>query len=169
MHAAREFPPNPHALVVHVDGRLTEEIVETYVSDSDRAPDWVRAALAIPGLRVLSLNTYKVRVQKHKDAAWNEVLDPLERTVAAGLGVETISDLVPEGSDRRTFRWHHGPFARRVFEGRNQAREHPLAGRLFELNGVAEVILDANTVEVRRCPLFDWGELTTAIEACLDA
>jgi hypothetical protein len=169
MHAAREFPPNPHALVIHTEARLTDEIVETYVSDSPRAPDWIRAALAIPGVRVISVNAYKIRVQKHKAASWNEVLDAVERVAAAGAGFDSIDDLVPDSCQRRTFCWHHGPFARRVFEGRLQAREHPVASRLFELDGVAEVILDGNTVEVRRCPLYSWDGLTSAIEASLEA
>jgi hypothetical protein len=168
MNAAREFPPNPHALVIHTDARLTDEIVETYVSDSPRAPQWVRRILGIDGVRVVSLNTYKARIQKHKEATWNDVLDGVESAMSEGLQVERIDDLVHASSDRRTFCWHHGPFARRVFEGRVQAAKHPLAGRLFELDGVAEVILDGNTVEIRRSPLFDWDELATQVERCLE-
>ncbi|NKB87117.1 MAG: hypothetical protein GKS06_02710 [Acidobacteria bacterium] len=168
MNAVREFPANPHALVIHTDARLTDEIVETYVSDSSRAPDWVRRLLAIEGVRVVSLNTYKARVQKHKNAAWNQVLDHVEGILADGLAIGAIEDHVPASSDRRTFCWHHGPFTRRVFEGRSQAAKHPLAGRLFAIDGVAEVILDGNTVEIRRSPLFEWDELAASIESSLD-
>lgn len=169
MRAAREFPANPHALVIHTTERLTERIVETYTAVRADTPAWAAAVVSVPGVRVLSVNTYKLRVQKHKDRAWNEVLEPVEAAVQSAFDLARIEDLVEEGCRRRSFCWHGDPFARAVFEGRAHGREHPLAGALFELDGVAEVILDAHTVQVRRGPLFGWETLADQIEARIAA
>lgn len=164
MNAVREFPPNPHALVVHTDSLVTDEIVETYLAGSP-APsvEWIRSVLALPGVRVLSLNAYKVRLQKQKRARWDGIMQPFERILCDGLDIERLSDLVDGESRSRRFAWHGAPLARRVFEGRRQALEDPLAGELFTIRGVAEVILDGHEIEISKCPLRRWCEIATEI------
>lgn len=169
MRAVREFPVNPHAVVFHLDSRLTEEIVETYLARSPEATSgWIRRALRLPGMRVLSLNPYRIRVQKEKKAAWPPLLDPLERLLCEELGIEQILELVESESRQRRFSWHGPALGRKVYEGRAQARSCPLAGRLFRLPGVAEVILDGHEVEVRKCPLTPWRELAPQVETILE-
>lgn len=168
MRAVREAPPNPHVILFHVDDRLTDEIVETYVPGSGSSPpEWVRRAVALPGLRALSLNAYKIQVQKHKDAAWAPLLTPLEELLRRDLGIEAITEMVEEECLRRRFCWHGPPRERRVYEGRRQATSNPAAAALFELHGVAEVIFDGHEVHVRRCPLVSWERLGPEIEALL--
>ncbi len=167
MHAVREFPPNPHALIVHTESLVTDEIVETYLAGSSPAVPWMCAVVALPGVRVLSLNAYKVRLQKHKDARWGAIMPPFERILCDGLAIEQLSDLVDGESRSRRFAWHDSPLPRSVFEGKRQALEHPIAGRLFELVGVAEVILDGHEIEIRKCPLRSWRELSPRITRCL--
>lgn len=167
MKALREFPPNPHAVVYHVDDRLTDQIVETYLSAAASPRAWVREALAIPGVRVVSLNAYKVRLQKHKDASWCALLPAFENVLRTGLPIGRIDELVETESRHRHFCWHGAPFDRKVYEGRLQAQGHPLAAELFLLRGVAEVILDGNRVQVRKCPLVDWRDLAPEVEGLL--
>ncbi len=169
MNAVREFPPNPHALIVHTDSLVTEEIVETYLAGSSPAVPWMRAVVALPGVRVLSLNAYKVRLQKRKDARWGGIMAPFERLVCDGLDIERLSDLVDNESRSRRFAWHGSPLPRSVFEGKRQALEHPLASNLFEITGVAEVILDRHQIEIRKCPLRSWRDLEPDIDRCLAA
>ncbi len=168
MNAVREFPPNPHALVIHTDDRITDQVVEAYwPGTGSPEPAWIRAVLALPGVRALSLNAYKIRLQKHKDASWKDLLGPFEEVLRESLGVAHLMDLVEGESPRRAFAWHGEPLSRRVFEGKTQAAADPVASRLFDLHGVAEVILDGNRVEVRKCPLRSWRDLSPRIEAAL--
>lgn len=168
MNAVREFPPNPHALVIHTDELITEQIVETFLPDSTiPPPEWVQDALALPGVRVLSLNAYKIRLQKTKDAGWQPILGAFEAILRDRLGIRHIDDLVEGESPRRVFAWHGPTLARRVYEGRSQAGSDGVAAALFELTGVAEVILDGHRVQVRKCPLCSWRELSPAIEQLL--
>lgn len=170
MRAVREFPPNPHVVVFHTESRLTEEIVETYlVRSPGTARGWIRRALDLPGLRVLSLNAYRIRVQKQKRARWRPLLDPFEQLLREELGIEGICDLIEEECRRRRFAWHGESLDRRVFEGRLQARSCPVAGKLFRLHGVAEVIIEGHEVEVRKCPLASWRELAPEVERILEA
>ncbi len=168
MNAVREFPPNPHALVIHVDRLLTGQIVETYLSSAGATnpgwPGWVRAVLALPGVRVLSINAYKIRLQKHKDAGWRDVQPAFEAILRERLGVQQVLDLLHRESPRRRFAWHGERLARTVYEGTVQAAADPLASELFRVHGVAEVILDGHQVEVRKCPLCDWSEMDPEIE-----
>jgi hypothetical protein len=164
MNAVREFPPNPHALVVHTDSLVTDEIVETYLAGSPAPPVvWIRAVLALAGVRVLSLNAYKVRLQKQKGARWDGIMRPFERILCDGLDIKQLSDLVEVESRSRRFAWHGRPLARCVYEGKQQALENPLAGDLFAILGVAEVILDGHEIEVCKCPLRAWREMAPAI------
>ncbi len=168
MNAVREFPPNPHALVVHTDSLVTDEIVETYLAGSSVPPVvWMRAVLELPGVRVLSLNAYKVRLQKHKEARWGDIMGPFERVLCDGLDIEQLSDLVEAESRSRRFAWHGAPLERRVYEGKRQALEDPLAGVLFEITGVAEIIFDGHEIEIRKCPLRRWRELAPEITSRL--
>lgn len=169
MLAAREFPPNPHALIIHTRVALTGHIVETYLRHTPGSPPWVGTALANGSVRVISLNRYKVRVQKHKDRDWHEVLGCVEGALMAGLGILQVCDLVEHESRRRSFCWHGTPFERRVFEGQQHAAGDPVAGALFDLDGTAEVILDGNKVEVRKGLLFPWAALATSVESTLMA
>ncbi len=164
MNAVREFPPNPHALIIHTDSLLTDEIVETFLAGSTPpTAGWMRAVLELPGVRVLSLNAYKVRLQKHKEARWGGIMRPFERILCAGLDIEQLSDLIEGESRCRRFAWHGTFLTRRVYEGKRQALEHPLAEDLYNVPGVAEVIFDGHEIEIRRCPLRPWRELAPEI------
>lgn len=168
MRAVREFPPNPNVVVFHLDGRLTEEIVETFLPGCESAQrPWVRDLVSLPGLRALSLNAYKVRVQKDRSTPWPPLLAALEARLSSALGLECIDELIEDESRRRRFAWHGAPFVRQVFEGCAQARREPVAAALFDLSGVAEVALDGHEVEVRKCPLAAWPDLAPRIEATL--
>lgn len=168
MNAVREFPPNPHALLIHVDELLTEQIVETYLEARPEQPAWIREVLSLPGVRVLSINAYKIGLQKQKHACWHDVQGPFEAILGTGLGVRQITDLVSNESRRRRFAWHGPPLTRAVYEGRLQASVNALAAELFRVHGVAEVILDGHEVEIRRCPMCDWGQMSAAIEERLE-
>lgn len=169
MNAVREYPPNPHALVIHTDDRITDQVVEAYWPGiGSPEPAWIRAVLALPGVRALSLNAYKIRLQKQKDASWQDIVAPFEEVLRKSLGVARLMDLVEGESPRRAFAWHGEPLSRRVFEGKLQAAADPIASRLFDLHGVAEVILDGSRIQVRKCPLSSWHDLTPPIEAVLN-
>lgn len=167
MIALREFPPNPHAVVYHLDERLTDQIVETYSHGSPAPHAWAMHVAALPGLRVLSMNAYKIRVQKEKRAAWSELLVPLETLLRNELGLHAIEELVESETRLRKFAWPGEAFERKVFEGRLQAQGHPVASALFELRGVAEVILDRHHVQVRKCPLHSWRDLAPLVQEIL--
>lgn len=167
MNAVREFPPNPHALVVHTEAPLTEEVVESYLPGNDAPTAWMRSLLQLPGIRVLSLNAYKVRVQKHKAARWHAVLPAVEAVLSEGLGIGDLDDLVEHESRTRLFCWHGEPLERAVYEGRRQSRAHSVAAPLFALAGVAEVVVDGHRVQVRKCPLHSWSVLAPRIEQVL--
>lgn len=167
MIALREFPPNPHAVVYHLDERLTDQIVETYPHGADAPHAWAARAAALPGLRVLSLNAYKIRVQKDKEASWGQLLRPLEELLRDELGLRVDDDLVESECRRRKFAWPGEPFERRVFEGRLQAQGHPVASALFDLPGVAEVILDGHHLQVRKSPLCSWRDLAPLVQEVL--
>lgn len=172
MKLAREFPPNPHAVLFHADARLTDEVVRTWFPDrrvSGPTPSWATALLAVAGLRVLSANAYKIRVQKCREVGWCDLLPRLEAALRDELTVGAeIADLHDTECRRRAFAWHGPALQRRVFEGRRGAQPDPIAGPLFELRGVAEVILDGHCIEVRKCPLFGWSELAGPIEARIE-
>lgn len=169
MQAAREFPPNPHVVVFHTDARLTDAIVETYLARSPgAAAGWVRRALDLPGLRVLSINPYKISVQKRKQAHWSPLLTPFARILRDDLGVGKIGELVEEESRSRRFSWHGDALGRKVYEGRAQAAACPVAGRIFGLHGVAEVIVEGHEVRVSKSPLLPWRELAPEVERILE-
>ncbi len=167
MLALREFPPNPHVVVYHLVDRLTDQIVETYFPGYPAPREWVEGALALPGIRVLSLNAYKIRLQKEKSVGWSDLLASFEKLLGDRLSIRRIEDLVESESRHRHFCWHGAPFERKVFEGALQAQVHPLASELFSLPGVAEVILDGNQVRVRKCPLLPWSELAPSVQEVL--
>ncbi len=164
MNAVREFPPNPHALVVHTDSLVTDEIVETFLAGSTPPPVvWMRAVLELPGVRVLSLNAYKVRLKKHKEARWGGIIRPFERILCADLDIGQLTDLVERECRCRRFAWYGAPLPPRVYEGKRQALEHRLAEDLYSVPGVAEVIFDGHEIEIRKCPLRPWRELAPEI------
>jgi hypothetical protein len=171
MRLAREFPPNPHAIVYHAAEPLTEAIVETYLGDRSgprTERPWVARVLSVDGVRVLSICAHKVRVQKLKALAWSELLPSLEEVLEEELSGGPIEDLLETECRRRAFSWYGPALDRLVLEGLGAARVHPLAARLFELRGVVEVILDGNCVEIGKCPLYSWADLTAAIQGALD-
>lgn len=166
MKAVREFPPNPNVLLVHVNARLTDHVVESY-SPGDRAEGrpWVGELVDVPGVRALTLVAYKIRLQKEARADWHAMLPRIERILRERLGVHETDELVEEESRHRTFVWHGPPLSpRRVFEGRARASTDPLASRLFDIQGVAEVVLDGHEVRVRKCPLCSWRDLAPEVE-----
>jgi len=172
MHLAREFPANPHAVVFHVEQRLTDQIVETFFPDRPRrpsAPAWAASLVAVPGVRVLSVNAYKIRVQKLREIGWSLLLPELESVLRDELTVgETIADLRETECRIRAFAWHGPDLDRQVFEGYAAAYGNSIARPLFDLAGVAEVVLDGHCVQVRKCPLFTWQQLADAVESALD-
>lgn len=168
MNAVREFPPNPHTLVIHTDELMTDQIVETFLPGSSTSqPAWARNVLGLPGARVLSLNAYKVRLQKRKECGWRPLIEQFEAVLRNDLGVLEITDMVETESPRRRFAWHGESLDRQVFEGKLRAAANPIAAALFDLHGVAEVIFDQHEIEVRKAALTCWGSLSAAIEARL--
>lgn len=166
MKGVREFPPNPNVLLLHVDERLTDHIVETY-RPGDRADGrpWVGDLVDIPGIRTLTLVAYKIRLEKESAPDWHELLPAIERVLKERLGITATEELVEEESRHRTFAWHGEELSpRRVFEGRARASTDPLASRLFAVDGVAEVVLDGHQVRIRKCPLCSWRDIAPEIE-----
>ena len=172
MRLTREFPANPHAVVFHAEQRLTDRIVETFFPDQPQRPPgpvWATSLLEVPGVRVLSINAYKIRVQKVREIGWCRLLPNLERVLHDELTVgETITDLREKECRKRAFAWHGPDLDREVFEGRDAARHNLIARPLFELPGVAEVVLDGHCVEVRKCPLYTWEQLAGAVETVIE-
>ena len=170
MLTLREFPPNPHVVILHTDVVLTDEVVETYLAGSSSSGvEWIRRALLVDGLRVLSLNSYKIRLQKQKTSCWREVLPAIEKILIASLHAERVDDLLETEVRQRAFPWHGDELARQVFEGRLQAAAHPLAAALFALDGVSEVILDGHCIEVTRGLAFSWRALGPSIETAIQS
>ena len=125
---------------------------------------WIRAVLALAGVRVLSLNAYKVRLQKTEGGALGRHHGG--HSSASCATASTSSDYLISWSSSLevvAFAWHGRPLARCVYEGKRQALENPLAGDLFAIPGVAEVILDGHEIEVCKCPLRAWREMAPAI------
>ncbi len=174
MKALREFPVNPHVLVVHTDDILTDHVVESYgpalPPDNRRHRDWVRTLLSMSGVRDISLNPYKVRLRKERSAEWTPLLLPIESLLRQALGVEDIRDLIEAESPRRRFAWHGTALdPKRVFEGKRRAQSDRVASALFALDGVAEVILDGHEIEVGKSPHWSWRALGPEIERRLEA
>jgi hypothetical protein len=145
---AVEAPPNPHVRVFHVREELTREIVAVFGAG---APPWLAPVVAHEGVREASLNRYRIRVSKSRDAEWS-ALEPVA-IAAFESRFGAIGPLPPAPESSARFAPVSGP--RRVFEGVSSAAHDPLGRALFEIEGVAEVVFDPLETLVVKGRLFD--------------
>jgi hypothetical protein len=148
---AREPTLNPNVHVYHTTAELTTAVVDDF---------WGPAELRrIPGVARATANRYRLRVWRVPGAAWEAILGAADPLVLAAVGARALEGCPPDGDDYRVWPLRRPQRRKQVFEGVRAAVEDPLAAALFGLEGVAEVIVDARQVTVRKGRLFAWSDL----------
>ena len=119
--------------------------------------------LALRGVRTLNLHRYQCRVN----------LRPGANAVAAAHATETalvsewgLPEPLPPEEDLRAFAIRReGP--RTVAESREMAASDPIALALFDVAGVAEVVLGSGVALVRLGRLFRWSDVQNDVVRAL--
>lgn len=149
---AIEGAPNPTVLRVHVGRCLTDRTIVSCPPDPAPAP--FDGFLEIDGVRSIDLHPYRVRVNLSPGGGRGAVSSRAATFLRAAYGPGSALGTEPLP---RAFA-HPYAGARRVAESLEMADASgvPLVASLFEVVGVAEVVLGPGIVLVRIGRLFDW-------------
>ncbi|MBM3213963.1 hypothetical protein FJZ36_03495 [Candidatus Poribacteria bacterium] len=170
MRVAREVPLNPNIVLYHVDVPQTREIVEAYRVgfDSARQPF---SGIIDCGAESVHVTRYRWAIRKPRDKDPLDFMAAVEPGICEWAGIDAIPALRERSERSRAFEVPSDATLagrREVYEGSRPAEQNPLAAALFNVHGVAEVILDPLRVRISRGALFEWSALEPAISAVID-
>lgn len=76
-----EYHPNPNCMTVHVDKKLTDDMIELFMSadwDKDKQPAIVRDIFnSVEGVKQVSLHRYEVGITKGTVFEWKDMIDKI--------------------------------------------------------------------------------------------
>lgn len=168
MKLGREIPLNPNIAVYHTDEPLTTAIVETYRESGD-APTPC-AEILDAGAESVHVTRYRIAVRKPDAVDMMTFLEEIEPPLCEWADLLAIPS-APEATDKWcTFDIDLDPTlngGREVYEGSDSAQANPVAAHLFEIPGVAEIILMPKVVVIGKGRMFSWMPMFSEIERFL--
>ena len=167
---AREVPLNPNLVLYHTDRTLTCSSVEVEAGSGVAAPAPAPALIEC-GATQVELRRYRLRVRKSPGEEMVGFLRTIEPALCDWAEIDAILP-APE----RDPRWQRFPVpfdpttggAQRYYPSPDAAQAHPIAGTLFEIEGIAEVLLMPETIAVAKVYLFPWDPLARRIGDVLE-
>jgi hypothetical protein len=169
VNVAREIPLNPNIVIYHADEPLTPRIVEAFRAGDGGAPPPICGMLARGAVSV-HMTRYRMSVRKPADADTLTFLQDVEPAVCEWSGQAAV----PAAPDRMP-KWREFPVPcdptlageREVYESADCAAGSHVARTLFEVRGVAELVLTPGSASVAKGVLFAWVDIAPSIEDAL--
>ena len=167
---AREVPLNPNLVLYHTEITLTRAWIEVDAGSSVAAP--APASLLIErGAIHVELRRYRLRVRKSPGEEMVGFLRTIEPALCDWAELDAILP-APEHDPRwQRFPVPFDPTAegpRRYYPSPEEAQAHPIAASLFEIDGVAEVLLTPETIAVAKGALFPWNPIASRVGDVLE-
>jgi hypothetical protein len=171
VNVAREIPLNPNIVIYHTDEQLTTRIVEAYRSPDAGAPQPIRGLLELGAVSV-HMTRYRMSVRKPRDLDMLTFLDDVEPAMCewtGSLAIRAAPDRMPKW---RAFDVACDPTqsgGREVYESSDHVAHNRAAVALFDIPGVAELVLVPDCVRVAKGVLFSWDRLAPLVDMALRA
>lgn len=154
---AVETAPNPAVVRLHVGHSLTEETIVTCPPATPPAP--LERLFEIEAIRSLDLHPYRARLNLRPGAPADDAVGHAAEVLEVAWGPPAT--LSPDAGPRAFVAAVHGP--RVVAESPAMAEGHAMLAAVFEVHGVAEVVVGDGIVLVRLGRLFDWDANEAAV------
>jgi hypothetical protein len=161
MAVAIERSANPHFLLAHLRGHLTDEMAEKYSrSTIANAPHWVRPFFDYQTISDVHVMRHRLRFRTYKKLYdWNPFADHLLKKLLPDIfGSVKITPLDP-GNLRKLYHSIETTDELVVIEGRNVSRVHPRMAAVYDVSGVVEIKWRENELTLKRSPLYGWEEI----------
>ena len=158
---ALERSANPHFLLAHARGHLTDEMAEKYSrSTVANAPQWVRPFFGYQTISDVHVMRHRLRFRTYKQHYdWSPYSDHLlEQLLPDIFGSIKIIPLNP-GNLRKLYRSNETTGTLVVIEGRKVSRVHPLMMAVYDVPGIVEIKWRGNEITLKRSPLYRWAEI----------
>jgi hypothetical protein len=162
MRWAMERVANPSVLRLHTTEELTDKTIVTCPPAIPPAP--LDRLLTLPGVRTINLHRYRCRVNLKPGADAVALTHATETTLLSEWGEP--EPLPPEEDPRAFVIRREGP--RTVAESREMAASDQIAVALFNVPGVAEVVLGPGMALVRLGHLFRWSDVQRDVVRALN-
>lgn len=169
MNIVQKFPVNPNMVIFFVPQQQTTKMAEMFTTLAKaRTHRFAYRFFEIAGVRRVQITRYEIRIFKRKDLhVWDEILPQILQTIKNIFPPAHITTWQDNGEKcTRIFPGKHEK--REVYEGVEVAEQHPLAKKLFSIDGVERVILDTKHIEVKCCSIFSASQVWSKVSKVLD-
>ena len=161
MAVAIERSANPHFLLAHVRGHLTDEMAEKYSrSTVAKAPHWVRPFFNFQTISDVHVMRHRLRFRTYKKRYdWNPYVEHLLEQLLPGIFGSVKVIPLDSGNLRKSYRSIEITDELVVIEGRKVSRDHPRMAAVYDVPGVVEIKWRENEITLKRSPLYGWEEI----------